>query len=435
MYVYLYFSVAANMAAVGTALPKIPIIPQQGGTVNLRIPNPSALNFRVTPGTTMLQTVKGTSMIAPRGPIVVSNGQIRPATTTQVASPGVNQVSAQTVAQITAQSATQMLPAGTVLPQGTKIMAPHLTTGGQALMSRFPVKSGQVLTTKQGQAVSLPSGSVALTLPLQVAVSGTALSAQGTLATVQGTVVTSGMPLTTLAVSGVPTTSTVSVPIMATVSLPPQTLQAAVSLPASTATAMVPASTSVSLPTTQQTTVVASQASLTTPPTTVVNTIALSVPTSTVPTASVQTSLVTPAVVSTPVDIKLGGKNEVTSVNVTVLDKPIVATVAGTPNTCTLPVAVLDKPIVAAVAATPSSNTPERSIVKSQGDASGTGVCSDDVKNETADVKNELADSTADAQPSVQGPDSDFDPMKAMDWKDGIGTLPGSNLKVNICQQ
>jgi hypothetical protein len=24
----------------------------------------------------------------------------------------------------------------------------------------------------------------------------------------------------------------------------------------------------------------------------------------------------------------------------------------------------------------------------------------------------------------------DFDPLKVLEWKDGIGTLPGSNLKV-----
>ena len=46
----------------------------------------------------------------------------------------------------------------------------------------------------------------------------------------------------------------------------------------------------------------------------------------------------------------------------------------------------------------------------------------DDVKIEIVkqDVKTEQIDANAE----------DFDPMKVLEWKDGIGTLPGSNLKV-----
>jgi len=46
----------------------------------------------------------------------------------------------------------------------------------------------------------------------------------------------------------------------------------------------------------------------------------------------------------------------------------------------------------------------------------------DDVKIEIVkqDVKAEQIDANAE----------DFDPMKVLEWKDGIGTLPGSNLKV-----
>jgi hypothetical protein len=49
----------------------------------------------------------------------------------------------------------------------------------------------------------------------------------------------------------------------------------------------------------------------------------------------------------------------------------------------------------------------------------------DDVKIEIVkqEVKTEQSDVNAE----------DFDPMKVLEWKDGIGTLPGSNLKV--CQR
>lgn len=49
----------------------------------------------------------------------------------------------------------------------------------------------------------------------------------------------------------------------------------------------------------------------------------------------------------------------------------------------------------------------------------------DDVKIEIIkqDIKAEQIDANAE----------DFDPMKVLEWKDGIGTLPGSNLKVCEC--
>jgi hypothetical protein len=49
----------------------------------------------------------------------------------------------------------------------------------------------------------------------------------------------------------------------------------------------------------------------------------------------------------------------------------------------------------------------------------------DDVKIEIIkqDIKAEQTDANAE----------DFDPMKVLEWKDGIGTLPGSNLKVCYC--
>jgi PDZ domain-containing secreted protein len=47
----------------------------------------------------------------------------------------------------------------------------------------------------------------------------------------------------------------------------------------------------------------------------------------------------------------------------------------------------------------------------------------DDVKIEIVkqEIKHEQTDANAE----------DFDPMKVLEWKDGIGTLPGSNLKVH----
>ena len=349
------------MTTVGGALPKIPLIPQQGTAVNLRIPNP--VNIRLTGGNIM-QASKPSTLMTAKGPIMMNT---RPPTG-QIMGQAVTQVTAQAMAQtgtpqtVQAAQVLTQVAATTVLPPGTKLVTPQLTTSGvqmtqQALVTaKLPIKvtghMGTMATTKslQGsqvaQTISNQIASVStatISLPLQMAVPATAVPTQGSLAA-SNTLPTSLMSPTSLALA----TSTLAT------SQPYQ------------------------------------------PP--------------------ISTTNSTPAITTTPLAITA---------------TPVAIATTGPATTG------------------PAVITGQANVTKSENIVPTFELCSnDETKNERHTVTiaietekkdgrehSEIARTDENGGVELDGREGegegDFDPMKVMEWENGIGTLPGSSLKVS----
>ena len=400
----------APVTALAGPFPRLPLFtPHQGTPVNLRIPNPAgaAFNFRV----------------APRGAVMLNTRSLGP-------------------------GGAQIIPQ--VLPQGTKIVSsPQLGNGGQVtqtLMAKVkpgqPLKIGMTLPVSAAAAQGMPIPStMALTVPIQVAVPVTAVPAQGTLTSLTSLAT---LPFTMTAapstvvgaaggvvtpqknpMDGLVSTNTSSTPQLS-IPQPPQILplngnnKAVTASPIkennNVANALVPPSTALSAsftPSTPTTGTTAIPSAPSKPANTQTPTPA-SLPS---PTAAAQAPASTS---NTPVaggDLTSETKPDPTSTKA--------AAPSSSPPSTSPPAKTLSPP-------TKVEPKTENETVAKADTVATSNEDKMDVTVEKEDAKDKVLETPGEENKTSDTPSADpFDPMKVLDWSNGIGSLPGSSLKVS----